>query len=287
MRKIRETSEEGRDRSVITFESFHDLINQNREHDYRSAHMGDGGGKRFYGCDNMQEADKLARQGLPRSGVEAIKLASQNVALMAGELHRPMFDETYDVSGAVVDMGRYVEGEPECMVQYYPVEEPGQSKIVALILNVTYNCMISAEAIKKNGQAMMALVEAIETTGMQAEIWVDMYVSGGWDATKKYARTAVRLKKAGEPFDVSMFMYALTHNSFLRCHLFNAMHLHPADVRKTCGIYPEGGYGSPIHNAQDMEDFPPYSIYIPVISRDSEAGQFVKGVLKELNLIAA
>ncbi|WZB38402.1 hypothetical protein SEA_BAZZLE_126 [Mycobacterium phage Bazzle] len=267
-------------RSVITFESFDDLLTHNREgKDHRSKHMDDPS---FYGVKDMKEADQLAQKGLPKAGVEAINLAEHKVALLAGDLYRPAYNEYHDTAGAYVDMGRYMEGEPECMVDFTPTEEPGQNKIVALILNITYNWSITAKAIKENGQAMFALVEAIETAGMQAEIWVDMYVRGF--GTSYRARTAVRLKKAGEPFDVSMFMYALTHNSFLRAHLFNAMHSHDADVRDACGIHPMGGYGSCINNAQDMEDFPPYSIYIPCISDNSQAGKFVPAVLRQLGL---
>lgn len=285
MRKTRPEVKDGtRKRSVVMFDSFHDLLKHNREGtDHRSAHMDD---PEFYGVTDMKDADRLAQQGLPREGVEAIDLAQQKVAQMAGDLYRPAYSDFYDTAGAYVDMGRYVEGEPECMVNFEPTEEPGQSRIVALILNITYNWMISAEAIKQNGQAMFALVEAIETAGMQAEIWVDMHVRGYDQYAAPYsARTAVRLKKAGEPFDVSMFMYALTHNSFLRAHIFNAMHTHDEDVREACGIRPSGGYGSCINNAQDMDDFPPYSIYIPCIKEDSEAGVFVPNVLKQLGLI--
>lgn len=282
MRMLRHDEEGDVKRSVVMFDSFDDLLTHNREGtDHRSKHMND---LTFYGVKDMQEADALAQRGLPKAGIEAISLAEHKVAMMAGDLYRPAFTEYHDVSGGYVDMGRYVEGEPECMVDFAPTEEPGQNKIVALILNVSYNCMISAAAIKKNGQAMFALVEAIETCGMQAEIFADMHVSGSGNGGKYYARTAVRLKKAGEPFDVSMFMYALTHNSFLRAHIFNAMHTHDKDVREAVGISPHGGYGFPVNNAQDMGDFPPYSIYIPCISRDSQAGEFVPKVLKQLGL---
>ncbi|QBP29192.1 hypothetical protein KNU48_gp052 [Mycobacterium phage Silverleaf] len=274
-------------RSVITFDSFNDLVEHNRTgKDYRSEHMDD---YEFYGVHNLREACDLASKGLPKDGVEAINLAEHHVSQIAGDLYRPAFEDFHDTSGAFVDMGRYVEGEPECMISFSPTEEVGQNKIVSLILNITYSWVISAEAIKKNGQSLYALVEAIETCGMQAEIWLDMYVKGSNfradDGARYRCRTAVRLKKAGEPFDVGMFMYALTHNSMLRAHIFNAMHSHDTDVRKACGIHPSGGYGNAIRDATDMDDFPPYSIYIPVISRDQDAGTFVPVVLKRLGLL--
>ncbi|OYN81756.1 DUF7192 family protein [Mycolicibacterium sphagni] len=283
MRVDRRVEEDGRNRSVVMFESFTELIDHNREHDHRSAAMN----STFYGAANMKEADAMARRGLPRDGVEAINLAHDHVSHVAGDLIRPVFDEFYDTSGSFVDMGRFVDGTPECMVTYFPTDEPGKSNIVTLIMNISYNCGISADAIKKNGQSMMALVEAIETCGLQAEIWADNHVRGSRGGTKVWARTAVKLKRAGEPFDVGMFMYALTHPSFLRSHIFNAMHNHSSEVRRACGIAHSGSYGMPVHAAQDMDDFPPYSIYIPVISSDSQAGKFVPAVLKQLGLVKA
>lgn len=273
-------------RSVIMFDSFHDAIQKSLEKDYRSEHM-NGDRENFYGVKDMREAHDLARSGLPHKGVTAIKLASQAVSDMQGQMVKPQFYETNDVSGAVVDMGRYVEGVPECMVEYYPTDLDSDSKIVSLIMNISYNCGISEEAITKQGNAMMGLVEAIELHGKQAEIWTDMHVSGWGDDNKVYCRTAVRLKKAGEPLDVGMFMYALTHPSYLRAIMFNVMQQHPAAFRKACGIGGHGWYGSPVTDAQDMDDFPPYSIYIPTIRDNSQAGKFVSEVLGQMGLLTA
>ncbi|AEK07647.1 hypothetical protein KNU44_gp107 [Mycobacterium phage CicholasNage] len=278
MRKfISEDPEAETKRSVILFDSFYELLDHNKEKDYRSRDMDD---LEFYGANNMQEADKMAREGLPREGVKALNIAHHRVAMMAGELTRPVYEDMYATAGAYVDMGRFVSGEPECMVDYNMVEERGVSKIVALILNISYSCDISAGAIRENGLALMALVEAIETQGMQAEIWTDMNAYG--DGHK--ARTAVKLKGAGEVFDASMFMYALTHPSFLRGHIFNAMHSHPKEFCDAIGISPHGGYGVPIRAEENMDDFPPYSLYIPAISSNSQAGEFVLMVLKALGL---
>ena len=284
-----------RRRSVIMFDSMQDLLDHNLLKDYRSKemekvkksaqHMTEAGRLKFYGAKTMAEAHKIALEGLPREGITAIKLAKNRVSEMSGEIFRTEFYDTMDTSGAYVDMGRYVEGVPECMVNFMPVEVPTEDRIVSLVLNVSYHLGISAEAIRTNGQAMLALVEAVEMTGKQTEVWTDMYVRGG--SPLHYTRTAVRLKKAGEPFDVGMFMYALTHNSYLRCHIFNAMNSHPEEFKEEVGITSKGNYGMMIRTATDMDDFPPYSIYIPCISRDWQAGKFVNDVLRQLGLIEA
>lgn len=278
--------EDGDKRSVLVFDTLTDLLDHNTEKDHRTAAMQDGSqDEKWYGCKSMQEADELARQGLPRLGVEAIEIAQDRLSTIQGDMLRNVFNEFYDTAGATVDMGRYVTGEPECMVNYFPAEELGQSPIVSLILNVSYNSGISPKAIKENGLSLMALIEAVESTGKSVEVWTDMHVKS-WGG--HWARTAVRLKRAGDvSFDAGAFMYALTHPSYLRAHIFNAMHSHPEEYRREIGIKPHGGYGCPVTNATAMDDFPPYSIYIPVMSHDSQAGKFVPLVLKQLGLTKA
>lgn len=275
-------------RSTLTFDSLHDLLDHNLKDDHRSDAMraGDSPGAWYGGVKDLPDAIKLAQKGLPKLGVEAIQLAAQNLTLTQGELMRSAFYDINDTAGSTVDIGRYLEGTPECMIQHLPCEEVGRSPIVTLVMNVSYNGGISAEAITNNGKSMVALIEAVESRGKQCEVWTDMHAIGYRKGKRFTARTAVRLKRAGEPFDVSAFMYALTHPSYLRVQILNAMHTHPEKWRYALGIRPTYGYGIPITNASDMEDFPPYSIYIPCISRDSEAGKFVPLVLKQLGLAA-
>lgn len=278
-----DTSDDRIRRSIITFDSLADLIQHNLKDDHRSEAMRDEGHPKWYGgIKNLKRAAELAQQGIPRLGVEAIELAAENLTLKQGDLVHSAFDEIHDTAGATVDIGRYLEGVPECMIQYMPCEDVGRSPIVTLVMNVSYHGGIDAEAITENGKSMVALIEAVESRGKQCEVWTDMYVQsfGG----SHLARTAVRLKRAGEPFDVSEFMYALSHPSFLRVHILNAMHAHPKDWRDAIGISPGFGYGKPVTNARDMEDFPPYSIYIPCISDESQVGEFVPLVLKQLGL---
>lgn len=282
---IHQTTEHGCKRSILMFDSLTDLCDHNLKTDYRTEDMQTrNGGREFYGVDNMKEADKLARQGLPREGIQAINLAARKLEDLRGELIYPQYEEYHDTAGAFVDMGRYLEGTPECMTNFTLAENDGHGNIVCIILNITYNSGISREAITKNGQALVALVEAAEAAGKQIEIWVDMYVSG---SHRNRARTAIKLKQAGRIFDTSELMYALTHPSMLRAHIFNAMHTHPAFFRDACGIYPGGCYGNVITNATDMDDFPPYSVYVPCITSDRAAGQYVDRVLKQIGLLAA
>lgn len=277
--------------ALLKFNSFADLLEWNEKGtDHRSAHMG---GSSFYGAKDMPDAYQKAHKGLPRDGIEALDLAEQNVQQMERELLHPTFTPYNDVSGAEVDVALYLQGEPECMVNYQLGDEPKHERVVTIVASVAYHCAISKSAIKKNGQALMALMEAIESTGLQTEIWLDSiqaedlrnFMSDNPDPKGKTGRIAVRVKAPGEMFDAGMFMYALTHDSFLRSILFNTMHSWPAQFRRALSISSTGHYGYPISKTHRMEDYPEGAIYIPSIRHDSQAGEVVEATLKDLDLL--
>ena len=279
------------DHALLKFTSFNELIEHNENgKDYRSRHMD----SEFYGAKSMPEAYAKAYQGLPREGITALNLAEKNVQQMDRELQRPNFHPYNDVSGCDVDVALYLTGEPECMVNYHLEDEPKHDKVVTIVASVSYHCGISKKAIKTQGQALMALMEAVETAGLQTEIWIDLTTCEGLDfdtkLPRKYTksgRVAVRLKAPGEMFDAGMFMYALTHDSFLRSIIFNTMHYYPEEFRNAIGVTPSGGYGSAVPNEFHMEDFPEGAVHIPAISKDADAGKIVHEKLKELDLIKA
>lgn len=271
-------------RAVVTFDSFGDFLATNEQgEDYRSVEM--DGDPEFYGARNMQQAYALAHCGLPREGIEALNIAEERVQQLDRELIKNQFDPMWDVSGAQVDVARYLEGEPECMVNYTLEDIPREVPIVTIVASLSFHCGISGSAITKHGQAIMALMEAVESTGLQTEVWVENNSSSGYGGGGLSGRTKIRLKGAGELFDAATFMYALTHPSMLRSLIFNSMHYYPEQWRDAMGIAPGSFYGFPVQEAADMDDYPEGAIFLPAIRNDHEAGKVLMVALKELGLL--
>ncbi|ALA06638.1 hypothetical protein SEA_LUMOS_132 [Mycobacterium phage Lumos] len=262
----------------LFFDSLTELIDYNAAGpDYRSKEMREYGNHSFYGARDMQHAYEIARKGLPSAGLAAIDFASATQHDMP--LKTVSFDTYMDTAGAYVDMGRYVSGEPECMVAYELAETEQVRPIITLVVSVSHNAYITSESIERRGRAIVALIQAIVTTGAQVEVWTDDQTR----ASGVTCRTAVRLKTAGGLFDVSAFMYALTHDSYLRSVMFHTMHHLPARWVKAIGC--PSSYGAAITGATHMEEFPEGAIYIDSLTDNRDPEGCTRKVLDKLGLL--
>lgn len=236
----------------------------------------------FGGIKSMPEAIELARTGLTADGIEALQLADQNLEQFDRDLVSQQFQTVYDVSGSDVDVARYLSGEPENMISYHLDDTPQVQRIATLVVSSGAPGSVSASAISKHGQRIMSLMMAIESTGIQTEIWVD---HTNTDRRNGYTgRESVRIKAPGELFDASAFMFAITHPSMLRALFHNSMHAYPSQWRRALRV--GSGYGSATNTFVHEEDYPDGSIYIPGIMSDDSAGVAVDRVLRELGLLA-
>src|ERR1044071_3637508 len=100
--------------AVIRFDSFGEYV------DYFAADKGylRSWDRSFVGVSSKDEAEKLARTGLPREGGEALHVAADRGKEMDRELIKPQFVAFNDVQGADVDVALFLDGEPECMINF-------------------------------------------------------------------------------------------------------------------------------------------------------------------------
>ena len=249
--------------------------------DHRSSSMpGKRGGRDAYYGDvkDMQDTHARADAGMAREGIEAVALArvpSQNQHVPSQE-----WQTRYDVSGSYPDVGRYLSGEAESMVEYFQDWEEVVAPIATLVVNIAVNCNITAPAFIKHGRALVALSEAIDQAGLQSEIWADATIEGRDGYTGRFK---VRLKSPGEVYDPGAFMFALTHPAFFRAMQLNAMHDWPKDWQRPCSV--GGGYGHATQKFVHPEDYPDGAIFIPAMNTDSDAGKCVDSALRQLGLL--
>lgn len=244
--------------------------------DHRSSSMPDPD---YYGSANcMADVYRMADEGLPREGIEAIALA--NVSGQDREVKDLQFQTRYDVQGSYPDVARYLSGEPECMVDYWSEQVEDSQPLAVLVVNIAVNCNITTAAFTKHGQSLVALAESIDASGMQSEIWVDSTIKGDNGYTGRFK---VLAKAPGEVFDPGAFMFTLTHPSFFRGMQLNAMHDWPRKWQTECNV--GGGYGYASTKFEHPEDYPGGAIYIPAMRQDSDAGKHLPETLKTLGLI--
>lgn len=231
------------------------------------------------GVSSMANLAKIARDGISADGIEAARISNDAVTTMERELDFPAFSSFYDVSGANVDVARYLSGEPECMINYHMVDTPRVGRVITLVVSIAAYSVVDPDAIRERGREIMSLVFAIEKIGFQVELWADLLNRG---MAGKQGRLRIKVKGPGEELDSARIMFAFTHPGMLRGLGLAAMHLYPKGFHKPLMI--GTGYGSPQHSP-DMDEYPEGSIMIPPIDSNHRPGRLVQSTLRELGII--
>jgi hypothetical protein len=193
----------------------------------------------FYGCASAEEAYKLGMFGWPqgREMVEKVK------ALIDGKLgsHNRQYEPVHDVCGAYVDVGRYCEGVPECMLTYEETETP-QTGFVWVHVSTGVNGAVSSEQIQLHGAAVGALVDALESAGQRVKLT--------WERSsiRNDARITLwmTLKEYDDSLDMDRLAFFLTHNSPRRVMAWHEYL--KSGVARSLGIKPGEAECSPWSN---------------------------------------
>lgn len=226
---------------------------------------------------------ELARMGWTERLAETLTVAQQAVETIERDHEVPVFLPTYDVSGVEVDVSRFLDDEPECMIDYplTPIVKAG--RIITLCASVVFSGAIDPDSIVKRGQAVAALAMALADCGYGFEIWADFSIeahSGG-----SVIRNRVLVKGAHDLLDPSKILFALAHPAMSRTLLFGSCHGAPEDMKRDCQVRQGAGYGMPTDARHDL---PEGTIYLPSVrsSRDiPDLDDAVIGYLRELEII--
>lgn len=219
----------------------------------------------FYGVRSVHEAFTLAGEGLPADGVEALKGASERVSTLYREYEMPSITSFYDVTGAYVDVARFLSGEPESMIDFRMAPTPKAGRIVSIVNSINATYAVEPGAITRRGTDVVALVLAIEKMGFQSELWVDLTTATECEGSS-LARIRCRVKAPGEQLDIGRIMYAFTHPSMLRVLYLGAMHFLPGAWPDELGPW----HGYPVQGLPDMQEYPAEAVLIPPLTNDTK-----------------
>lgn len=164
------------------------------------------------GAQSLDHAMELAHAGYGEIRPEVDKILAVLEERLA-ERFGNRFVTEYSVTGGSVDMGKFVTGEPECMMDW--VSEPAASmgRVVKICIAGTVSAGIKPDMIIRRGTAVVALLDTLHKLGVGLELWWDSTIEGS-DHIKH--STAVRLHDSAEPLDVDNLMWAVAHPSMLR-----------------------------------------------------------------------
>ncbi|GAA2399225.1 phage protein [Actinomadura vinacea] len=213
---------------------------------------------------SWDEALQLARDGwttvLPEMDAEVAELRER----VEDEVLTTALVPAWDVTGSEVDIGAYLSGEPECMVDAVPQRLSARGRVVTFLVPAGYTNTTPHSAIHNRGVALAALCSSITASGHSVEIWSAFgpYVS----PTDRFA-SAARVISAAEPLDMGRLMFVMAHPAMLR-RLWLAVWDSAAEP--IAGRMRDNDYGYPPHDCYP-EDLPegitnPY--VLPYLSPD-------------------
>lgn len=235
-------------------------------------HLVEGDRKDWTGLNSHEEALVLAREGWQDEAAQTLEIAGEAVDTVTKEYDLDGFKSVYDVAGSEVDVSRFLDGEPECMINYLLTPTPGTGRVITLCAGVIYSCSQSTKTIMARGRTISALAMAITGLGFNVELWADM-TAESWDG--ETGSTRVLVKGANDELDPAKVMYAYSHPSMARVLGFASQEYYPSDVRESLGY----GRGVP---AECKRDLPEGTTYIDSYASGWDQPDIAETVKREL-----
>lgn len=202
---------------------------------------------------NYEEAVTLARAGWPEGTKKALAMCHKIEDKLHNLVNLPTIQ--YDVTGEILDVGRYCGGEPEHWGTFYDnIREGKSTKYVHIVLSGFVSCGISTDSMIARGSAVAALVNVLELSGARVRISVTHALVG----TDTY-QIITRLKQYDEVLDLDRVTFALAHPAMYRRHIFSVMETLPDNWPTKVGAYSYYSHpGAPVTEQGD--------IYLPEMS---------------------
>lgn len=160
------------------------------------------------GARTMDAAMKLARYGWP----EGLERVNQTHIKSIDDYVNPTtkLDVRYmdaPLSG-LFDIGRVLENDPECWIEFEQIQEPSP-RIVRFLIYGTFSGGLSTETIIRNGCALMGVIDALEQRGTR------VHVDIGYTASPANTLTYTA-KQSDGLLDREQLVYLIAHPSSSR-----------------------------------------------------------------------
>ncbi len=183
--------------------------------------------KKYYGTPDYTTADNLLLGGWSKGAREVLEFMQQKTV----NAHRP---QTFNnVHGYACNVGAYLSGSPLCMFDRNKVKAP--ARVVRIAYNSSCGCNVEAKDIQRAAARLFNVISGLQKSGISVELWAV-------DFTKKneeQINCAVKVKSAGDPFNVLQMVYPIVHPSFLRRHMLA--------LTERAGVVGDWGhYGHPV-----------------------------------------
>lgn len=209
---------------------------------------GDWAGK----TKSLSEAVTLGHKGYEEIRPEVERMFTELESQLAERLESA-FQSRYDYQGVQVDVGRFLSGEPECMIDFVPEPSQRMGRVVRIVINGSCSAMIAPDRIIKRGVVVCALVDSIHKLGMGVEVYIEYPIndSGINSSSGKVYSSVVKLHDSQQMLDINNLMFALCHPSMFRRVQFSMLERSDWERAEYC-VKNSYGYPASLESAERL-----------------------------------
>jgi hypothetical protein len=277
------------DRTVISelsvrevYESLNEYAAHSREHGQRQRSAKNATPRKFNGHVDFNGALSMAEKGWAKQATLAMNLADSAITRLREERIIPQPTATWDVSGAEVDVARFLGNEPECMLEFPPAERLGRGDTVTLVRTFSAPGNVDADDIEKYGRLIASLVLSIEAMGIPVEVWAEGIVN----TSPGRLYQLVKIKGTTDMLHVGQLMFGLAHPAMLRQVGFGTFDDMSLPVAIYDGTAHDKGRGKAGYRKPDERElFPEGTLFFDQPDWDDDPVIFLVEQLKNLNLV--
>lgn len=188
------------------------------------------------GAETWEESKDRAVSGW-KEGLDKIRETQAGVEENLPGTPKKKFQPTNSLSGGSVDIGRYLQGEPDCF-RSVKKQKTGQRQV-----DIAFNCTVSGgvdtDTIFKRGAAIVKLIEKLEKSGASVRLtMVTHNTKGGeWQAE-------ITVKEPKQRLELEKLAWCLCSPGFFRRLIFALEEAEDKDFREDFSVYRYGGYGT-------------------------------------------
>ena len=196
---------------ALSYEKFLDIASTTSNSRYANAVTQSPNSVSWADGVSFEESVKRLRLGWQEGVAKAKELASKLESKLSAE-YSFQIETKWDTSGDYFDIGRVLEGEPDCWASDIELEDQyandKKGKIVKVLVNVATSCSYDAQKILQRGVYALAIVDLLERLGKSVELVATCKVEVNHGDNGIYG-WELPLKKAGEELSLDRVAFIL------------------------------------------------------------------------------
>lgn len=169
----------------------------------------------WHGTASYEACEKLAREGWHGPIAEVERISGHVEDRIDTTIIQTSFDSRFDVCGGEVDIARYLDGEPECMIESEPIRISRHGRAVRVVVPCVFSSATREASILGRGAAVVALADVLAKAQHPLEVWA-AYNFASTNEGAPLFQALVRIQRADEPIDIGRLSFVLGHPSSLR-----------------------------------------------------------------------